>query len=483
MPLDVLSNSPQSGALPVAELLVADADRQSLEMCRDIAVAAGLTLRATEDSETTLDVLESGLVDVLLLSEQLPGGSDLELLRHIQYWYPETQVIMISLHPSFASAVQATKLGALDYLPKPLESRVLEATIERAMEQRRTARTALREPIDAEAAYGIVGKTAVMWKLYKVIGKVSANVHPVLILGDSGTGKELVARAIHFSGVRHERPFIPVDCGALVPTLMESELFGHEKGAFTGAERAKDGLLRIAEGGTVFLDEIGELPVELQGKLLRAIQEKEIRPVGSTKRIRIDVRVIAATNRNLELEVEEGKFRKDLYYRLNVVTIKLPPLRDRMEDIEDLVNAFLDRIAKNTGQPRKKISREAVRMLKTYSWPGNVRELENFIERAVALGTGGTLEPVDFPSQLSAHMNLLRLSTSEPVRRIGRVLPIAEVERHAILNAVAEAKGDKLLAARMLGIGKTTLYRKLRLYERQKLGPRPQTISPAPTAS
>ena len=391
-------SSSTSGVPPVSELLVADTDLESLELCRDTAAAARSVLRNTHDSEATLEVLESGLVDVLLLSEQLPGGAELELLRHIHYWYPETQVIMISDHPSYASAVQAAKLGAFDYLPKPLEGKLLEATIVRAVEHSRTARVAVREPIDAEAAYGIVGKTAVMWKLYKVIEKVSANIHPVLILGESGTGKELVARAIHFSGIRHERPFIPVDCGALVPTLLESELFGHEKGAFTGAERAKDGLLRIAEGGTVFLDEIGELPVEVQGKLLRALQEKEIRPVGSTKRIRIDVRVIAATNRELEAAIKEGRFRKDLYFRLNVVTIKLPPLRDRMDDIEELVNAFLDRIAQNTGQPRKKISREAVRMLKTYSWPGNVRELENFIERAVALGSGGTLEPIDFPS-------------------------------------------------------------------------------------
>ncbi|HWY71853.1 MAG TPA: sigma-54 dependent transcriptional regulator [Terriglobales bacterium] len=470
---------------PVSELLVADSDPQSAELSRDIAVAASLTLRTTQDSETTLDLLESGLVDVLLLSEQLPGGSDLELLRHIHYWYPETQVIMLSESPSYASAVQAIKLGAFDYLPKPLDSQVLEATIERAMEHRRTemGRAALREPTDAETAYGIVGTTAVMWKLYKVIGKVSANIHPVLILGESGTGKELVARAIHFSGTRRERPFIPVDCGALVPTLMESELFGHERGSFTGAERSKEGLLRIAEGGTVFLDEIGELPVEVQGKLLRAVQEKEIRPVGSTKRIRIDVRVIAATNRNLEKEISEGRFRKDLYFRLNVVTIKAPPLRDRIDDIEPLVNAFLDRIARNTGQPRRKISREAVRMLKTYSWPGNVRELENFIERAVALGSRDTLEPIDFPSQLSAHMKLPQFSTSEPARRLGRVLPIAEVERHAILNAVAEAKGDKLLAARMLGIGKTTLYRKLRQYESQGSQFLLSSSSPTTTAS
>lgn len=222
--------------------------------------------------------------------------------------------------------------------------------------------------------------------------------------------------------------------------------------------------------------------MEVQGKLLRALQEKEIRPVGSTKRIRIDVRVIAATNRDLEAEIVDGRFRKDLYFRLNVVTIKVPPLRDRMEDVEDMVNAFLDRIAKNTDRPKRKISREAARMLKTYTWPGNVRELENFIERAVALGTRETLEPIDFPSQLSAHMILPRNSTSEPLRRMGRVLPIAVVERHAILNAVAEARGDKLLAARMLGIGKTTLYRKLRQYESQRLGQLSVSTSPAPTA-
>jgi len=475
-----------TGSQPLSEVLVADPDIQTVESIRNIAAAAGFTVRTTQDSEATLDLLESGLIDVLLLSEQLPGGSDLELLRHIHYWYPETQVIIISDRPTYPSAVQAIKLGAFDYFPKPLEDQLLAATIERAMEYRRLemGRTVVREPVDAETAYGIVGTNALMWKVYTVIKKVAANIHPVLILGESGTGKELVARAIHFSGIRRDRPFIPVDCGALVPTLMESELFGHERGSFTGAERAKDGLLKIAEGGTVFFDEIGELPVEVQGKLLRALQEKEIRPVGSTKRIRIDVRIIAATNRKLEEEIKEGRFRKDLYFRLNVVTIKLPPLRERMDDVEDLATAFLDRIAKNTGQPRKEISKEAVRMLKTYPWPGNVRELENFIERAVALGSGEKLEPIDFPSQLSAHVILPQISTSEPTRRLGRVLPIAEVERHAILNAVAEAQGDKLLAARMLGIGKTTLYRKLRQYENRRSQPLlPPPNPPATTAS
>jgi two-component system, NtrC family, response regulator AtoC len=330
-----------------------------------------------------------------------------------------------------------------------------------------------------EGAWGIVGATQPMKKLQKLIGKVAGNIHPVLILGESGTGKELVARAIHNCGPRQSRPFLPVDCGTLVPTLMESELFGHERGAFTGAERSKDGLLKVAEGGTVFLDEIGELPLELQAKLLRALQEKEIRPVGSTRRIRIDVRVIAATNRDLEEEVREGRFRKDLYFRLNVVTLRLPPLRDRMDDLEKLANTFLDRIAKNTGQPRKKISQEALRLLKSYSWPGNVRELENFMERAMALSSGERLEPIDFPTQINVRLSTSRPSSKEAPRRAGRVQPMVEVERHAILNAVAEAKGDKLLAAQMLGIGKTTLYRRLREYERKKRSEAVSTSAPA----
>ena len=454
-----------------SDLLVADADLACLEECRAVLGDLKLTIRGAQDADMVMEALESGLVDILLLSQELPGAQNLELLRHIHYWYPETQVVMIAETPSYGAAVQAAKLGALDYLPKPLDSLALRLTIERAMEQYRIEagqHTLMRESPDAEGAWGIVGKTPAMIKLYKLIGKIAGNIHPVLILGESGTGKELVARAIHYSGPRQDRPFVPVDCGTLVPTLMESELFGYERGAFTGAERSKEGLLRIAEGGTAFLDEIGELSLELQAKLLRALQEKEIRPIGSTRRIRIDVRVIAATNRKLEDEVRFGRFRKDLYFRLNVVTLKLPPLRERIDDLEDLIDTFLDRIAKNSGQPRKPISRDALRLLKTYSWPGNVRELENFVERAVALSSGKMLEPIDFPTQISARLNPSRPASEEPLRRVGRVVPIVEVERHAILNAVAEAKGDKLLAAQMLGIGKTTLYRRLREYERRK---------------
>ena len=457
--------------VPTSELLIVDSDPQTADLCREVATSLELGARTATDTDAVVDTLESGVVSVFVLNDHFPGSEHVEFLRHVRYWYPETQIIVIADSPSFSSAVEAIKLGAFDYLPKPLDREGLRHTIERAMEQSRIEMSRgplARESVDAEGAWGMVGRSPAMTKVFNIITRIGRNIHPVLILGESGTGKELAARAIHFSSARKDRPFIPIDCVALVPTLMESELFGHEKGSFTGADRANEGLLRIAEGGTVFFDEVADVPVELQGKLLRALQEKEVRPVGSTKRIRIDVRVIAATNRNLEKEIREGRFRKDLYFRLNVVTLKLPPLRDRMEDVRPLVETFLERIAKSNAQPKREVSAEAYRILQSYSWPGNVRELQNFVERAVALSTAEQLQPIDFPTEISSRVLRSFSSGNEPLRRVGRVLPIAEIERHAIVNAVFEAKGDKLLAARMLGIGKTTLYRKLRQYEKSR---------------
>ncbi len=289
-----------------------------------------------------------------------------------------------------------------------------------------------------------------------MIEKVSLHQYPVLILGESGTGKELVARSIHFLGERKNRPFTPVDCSALVPTLIESELFGYVKGAFTGAVQAKQGLLEAAQGGTLFLDEIGDLPVDLQAKLLRVLQEREVKPVGSTERRRIDVRIIAATNRDLEAAIRNGSFRQDLYFRLNVVQIKLPPLRERKSDIPLLVTSFLDKFSDPQG-PARTISEDAMRRLVAYDWPGNVRELENAIERAVALGSGPIIHVGDLPSSL-------HYPSSERVPEKEELLPLKELERRAILRTLRETGGDKLAAARMLGIGKTTLYRKLKQY-------------------
>jgi two-component system response regulator HydG len=295
-----------------------------------------------------------------------------------------------------------------------------------------------------------------------------------LILGESGTGKELVARSIHFNGPNAGKPFVTVDCGSLVPTLIESELFGHVKGAFTGADRAKEGLLASAEGGTVFLDEIGELPLDLQAKLLRALQEKEVRPVGSTTARPISARVLAATNRDLAGMVERGSFRKDLFFRLNVVNLRIPTLRNRREDIAPLAMHFLERMEKESGVARS-FSDSTLRVMSEYDWPGNVRELENAIERACALSSGPVLHMGDLPTQLQnfrLQQGPAIPATEEdgPVQAErernddGGIVSIAEMEKHAILGTIRQLKGDKLMAARLLGIGKTTLYRKLKEY-------------------
>jgi two-component system response regulator HydG len=304
----------------------------------------------------------------------------------------------------------------------------------------------------------IVGHAPEMEKLYRIIAKAGQSTHPVLILGESGTGKEMVAKAIHSSGPLRNKPFIPVDCGSLVPTLIESELFGHVRGAFTGATGPKDGLLAIAEGGTVFLDEIGELPIDLQAKLLRAIQEKEIRPVGSVKQIPINVRILGATNRDLEQAVNEGTFRRDLFFRLNVLALRIPPLRERRADIPLLVAHILERIGRDAGA-EKTVSGEALKALLGYDWPGNVRELENSLERACALSSNTEIQLRDLPTHLS----------SAPANQMDRpsngIVTMAELERKTILCALAQVNGDKMMAARLLGIGKTTLYRKLKEYE------------------
>jgi transcriptional regulator with PAS, ATPase and Fis domain len=303
---------------------------------------------------------------------------------------------------------------------------------------------------------GLVGESEQMRHLHQLIGKISQSNCSVLLIGDTGTGKELVARAIHYTGSRRLRAFIPVDGSALTPTLIESELFGHVRGAFTGADCAKRGLLQTANGGTVFLDEVGELPMCLQAKLLRALQEREIRPVGSTERIPIDVRVIAATNRDLEAGIRAGTFRQDLYFRLNVVEVRLPALRDRKVDIPQLVAHFIEKFSDSPGLVRR-ISNAALRKLISYDWPGNVRELENAIECAMALSIDAILTEDDLAS--------LPDDALERVLGEGEALfGLAEVERRAVLHAMRESGGNKVTAARLLGIGKTTLYRKLKEY-------------------
>jgi two-component system response regulator HydG len=361
------------------------------------------------------------------------------------------------------SAVQAMKNGAYDYVTKPFSLDELKLLLDRVTShlKLKSENRILREKIKSKQGFGsIIGRSPEMEKLYRIVAKAAHSTHPVLILGESGTGKELVARSIHFSGPFRDKPFIPVDCGSLVPTLIESELFGHTKGAFTGAQHAKDGLLSIAEGGTVFLDEVGELPTDLQAKLLRAIQEKEIRPVGSTKHIPINVRILAATNRDLEEGVSQGTFRRDLYYRLNVLSLRIPSLRERRQDIPILATHFLERQTRSSGNERT-LSDDAMKAMLAYDWPGNVRELENCLERACAFTTGSMIHLGDLPAAIN---QLQGPNLSATAGNANKIMPMSELERQTILNAIAQLNGDKLKAARMLGIGKTTLYRKLKEY-------------------
>lgn len=452
----------RSEAAPVS-LLIVDDEEATRQLCVDIAEQSGMRAAAVGTAEEALEMLEHAQVDILVTDLKLPETSGLELIQRVHEAHPHVAVIVLTQYGTIDSAVAATRMGAIDYVTKPFRVEEMRARLERAAHaaELQQENRVLRELLRTRPGFGgMIGVSARMQRVYKLIEKVSQHDYPVLILGESGTGKELVARSIHCSGARKDRPFVPVDCSSLVATLIESELFGYVKGAFTGAMQSKQGLLEAAHGGTLFLDEIGDMPVDLQARLLRALQEREVKPVGSTERRHIDVRVIAATNRDLDAAIRAGTFRQDLYFRLNVVQVKLPPLRDRKSDIPLLVASFLEKFSEQHGSTRS-ISEDAMRRLMAYDWPGNVRELENAIERAVALGSGPIVHLADLPSNLQSPVADHAPPTDE-------LLPLEELERRAILRTLRETGGDKLAAARLLGIGKTTLYRKLKQY---RVGP------------
>src|SRR5256712_5774702 len=440
-------------------LLIVDDEQSIRETCAPVSEHCGMKAIAVATAEEALEVLEHSAVDIVLTDLKLQQSSGVDLLKQVHDLHPEVAVVVLTQYGTIESAVEVTRKGAVDCVTKPFRIEELRSRLERvarAVELQQENRL-LREQLRTRPGFGgVLGISKDMPRVYKTTEKVSQYESHVLHLGESGTGKELVARSIHFSGPRKDRPFAPVDCSALVHTLIESELFGYVKGAFTGAMQSKQGLLEAAQGGTLFLDEIGDMPVDLQAKLLRALQEREVKPVGSTERRHINVRIIAATHRDLDAAIRSGSFRQDLYFRLNVVQIKLPPLRDRKSDIPILVTAFLEKFSDPQG-PVRTISEDAMRRLIAYDWPGNVRELENAIERAVALGSGPVLRVADLPSNL-------HYPTTERVPEKDEILPLEELERRAILRTLRETGGDKLSAARMLGIGKTTLYRKLKQY-------------------
>ena len=470
------------GHLPQMHLLIVDDDPPVRHACAEIATSLGFVTLIADSVPAARAVLARSPIDLVLLDLKLPGGGGLTLLEEIRSKTPDTVVVVMTAFATVNSAVEAMRIGAGDYLTKPFSLEELSTVLERAAHRRAfdAESRSLREKLRSGKGMGnLIGSSPAMEKLYRILSKVSNTTHPVLILGEPGTGKELVARTIHSNGPTADKPFITVDCASIVPNLIESELFGYTKGAAPASLRAasptKLGLLASADGGTVFLDEIAELPLDLQTRLLRALQDREVRPMGGTTGTPINARILAATNRDLPAMVETGRFRKDLYFRLNVVNLHIPPLRERMADIPLLAAHVLDRIRRDNGLAYT-FADDALRLLMEYDWPGNIRELEHAIERACALSSGPVLHLGDFPTQLQNHHEQLQhrqeAALSAPVANIGVaapadprvVLSIAELEKQAILNTIRELKGDKLMAARLLGIGKTTLYRKLKEY-------------------
>jgi two-component system, NtrC family, response regulator AtoC len=444
-------------------LLVVDDEQSIRRLCVTIGNSLGFVCTDAESAEAALQGLENVAPDLILTDLKLPKLTGVELLRQIKSLLPRTEVAIMTGHGSIESAVDAMKLGAYDYIEKPFRVEKMKTMLQRMAEKVRlvSENEFLRERVSTEENLdGIIGTSANIQDVLRMISRLKDTRTPVLIAGESGTGKELVARAIHFRGTMAQTPFVAVDCGSLVPTLMESELFGYEKGAFTGAMKSKTGLFHAANGGTIFLDEIGELPLEMQAKLLRVLQEKEVRPVGSNEKVSVDVRVIAATNRDLEAAYRGGTFRKDLYFRLNVVTVHLPSLRERRSDIPMLAHHFLDRYAPGTNL---QVTAAAMKSLLHYDWPGNVRELENCIARAVTLGDRQVIDVNDLPPAIRTEQPATAAMTPQDSASLSTTA-LAEMERMTILRVFEQANGDKALAGKMLGISRATLYRKLKRY-------------------
>jgi two-component system, NtrC family, response regulator AtoC len=459
-------------------LLIVDDEQSIRRLCCTVGEALGFVCMEADSGESALALLEEQPAHMILTDMVMPKMSGLEFLEQVKRILPRSEVAVMTGHSSVETAVQAMKLGAYDYIGKPFSPlEELRLFLRRMADKIRLVEENqfLRERVDTETnLHGIVGSSAKIQDVLRMISRLKDTRTPVLITGESGTGKELVARAIHFRGSLANRPFVAVDCGSLVPTLIESELFGYEKGAFTGALRSKIGLFQSASGGTIFLDEIGELPPEMQAKLLRVLQEKEVRPVGSNQRTKVDVRVIAATNRDLELEYRNGTFRKDLYFRLNVVTVHLPCLRERRSDIPMLIHWFLDRYAPGESI---QVTNAAMKCMLQYDWPGNVRELENCIERAIALGDHRVIDSNDLPPNIAStsvgEASVVVPSSSLPTT------DLEDIERVTIQRVFEQVNGDKALAGKMLGISRATLYRKLKRYN---IGSRAMLSSPGSPA-
>ena len=452
------------------ELLIVDDQESIRKLCMTIGGTAGFRCSEADSAEAALAYIQGHAPEIILVDLRMDEMSGLDFLATAKKLLPHSEIALMTGYGSIESAVNAMKLGAYDFITKPFRVEELKLVLQRMSEKVRLVEENefLRDQVNTDfELHGIVGSSPRMREVLRMVAKLKDVHTPVLILGESGTGKELVARAIHFHGAAAKRPFVAVDCGSLVPTLVESELFGYEKGAFTGAMKSKAGLFQAAHTGTIFLDEIGELPMEMQAKLLRVLQEKEVRPVGSNQRVPVDVRVIAATNRNLEKGYHEGTFRKDLYFRLNVVTVPMPALRERKSDIPALVHWFLE----NRGlEITPEVTPSAMKCLMQYDWPGNVRELQNSIERALALGDRDVIDVPDLPEAVQIAEPVLEAGPTMVSNSSASATDLEDLERITIQRVFDQVNGDKTMAGRMLGISRATLYRKLKRYNIQARG-------------
>lgn len=439
-------------------ILVVD-DEESIREFLDIMLRKeGYEVTCVEDGQKAIDTLKKKSFDLLISDLQMPHVTGIELLKHCREAYPDLLFMMITAFGTAESAVEAMKMGAYDYITKPFKIDEVRINIANALRSRNleVENRVLRKELQKEYSFqNLVGNSEAMHKIFELIRKVSDSPTNVLVTGESGTGKEMVAKAIHYNSPLKDRPFVSVNCGAIPENLVESELFGHKKGSFTGAISDKDGLFEVADGGTLFLDEIGELPLSSQVRILRAIQEKTVRRVGGTEDIKVEVRIIAATNRDLEFMVQQGTFRQDLYYRLNVINIRTPALRERRDDIPLLASHFLQKYSERFNKAIQTISKEAMDLLRKYDFPGNVRELENIIERTVALESGATVLPESLPQFVNTPSGR-KMVSSDGIEITDDGIDLQKVldqlEKELLVKAIHQANGVKKRAAKLLGI-------------------------------
>lgn len=450
-----------------ATILIVDDDSSHLSVLKTVTRSWGYAIETADDGAKAVEMVKERPFDLILMDVRMTVLGGLEALKIIKEYNPAIPVLIMTAYSSVESAVKAIKTGAYDYLTKPLDFDLLQMTIERALEHTNLKKenVDLKERLSgAFALKSIIGKSPPMKELIEMIIMVAPTEATALITGESGTGKELIAKSIHFSSARKDGPLVIVNCAALTETLLESELFGHEKGAFTGADRKRLGRFMQANRGTIFLDEIGEMSSAMQAKLLRVIQEREIQRVGSDETIPVNVRILAATNRDLEAEVSSGRFREDLFYRLNVVTLRIPPLRERQEDIPLLAQHFLEKYAKQNRKRIKGFTPLAIDMLLKYNWPGNVRELENAVERAVILLPGDFVSEKELPLNITESYPQTEGATTQPINKPQQTESLEEIEKRAILATLEATDGNKTAAAKRLGITRKTLHKKLVKY-------------------